>query len=166
MSFGCSWPYLYVKIYFPNTYITFGCTTAFIFGVLTIGLSFAAEYMGDKLLEMTLSVWSIFGGPLAGVFIMGFFFPWVNTAVRFPPAYIWLKFEPVKLKGSSKRFADQSGIVSVALHWRPHVQATYAYPSLANGQHDDCNANSRSFLPSWVRTSTTYLTLAWASGFD
>ncbi|ELT92689.1 hypothetical protein CAPTEDRAFT_200791, partial [Capitella teleta] len=53
---------------------------AFIFGVLTIGLSFAAEYMGDKLLEMTLSVWSIFGGPLAGVFIMGFFFPWVNTA--------------------------------------------------------------------------------------
>ncbi|ELT88049.1 hypothetical protein CAPTEDRAFT_209167, partial [Capitella teleta] len=53
---------------------------AFIFGTITIGISFAAEYMGDKLLEMALSVWSIFGGPVAGVFIMGFFFPWVNSA--------------------------------------------------------------------------------------
>ncbi|ELT90750.1 hypothetical protein CAPTEDRAFT_72174, partial [Capitella teleta] len=53
---------------------------AFMFGAITIGISFAAQYMGDKLIEMTISVWSIFGGPVAGVFIMGFFFPWVNSA--------------------------------------------------------------------------------------
>ncbi|ELT93297.1 hypothetical protein CAPTEDRAFT_112752 [Capitella teleta] len=50
------------------------------FGLITIGLSFAAEHMAEKLIEATAMIWSIVGGPLAGVFMMGFFFPWANSA--------------------------------------------------------------------------------------
>ncbi|ELT99562.1 hypothetical protein CAPTEDRAFT_111005 [Capitella teleta] len=56
---------------------------ALAFGAIAIGLSFAAEFMADKLIEATVIMWTIVGGPLAGVFIMGFFFPWVNSAGAF-----------------------------------------------------------------------------------
>ncbi|ELT90749.1 hypothetical protein CAPTEDRAFT_112111 [Capitella teleta] len=75
---------LYLKLYKRDlsermgTRLTIGF--AFLFGAITIGLSFAAEYMADRLIEATGMIWSLVGGPLAGVFIMGFFFPWVNSA--------------------------------------------------------------------------------------
>ncbi|ELT99564.1 hypothetical protein CAPTEDRAFT_23564, partial [Capitella teleta] len=53
---------------------------ALAFGAIAIGLSFAAEFMAEKLIEAPVIVWTTVGGPLAGVFIMGFFFPWVNSA--------------------------------------------------------------------------------------
>ena len=61
-----------------NTYVAF---TAVHFGSLTISLSYEAEYFSEKLIEATAIIWSLVSGPLAGIFIMGFFFPWVNSVV-------------------------------------------------------------------------------------
>ena len=57
------------------------CVVAVVYGLVTIALSFVAEHMTDKLVESTTLIWSVVGGPLAGVFLMGLFFPWVKSLV-------------------------------------------------------------------------------------
>jgi hypothetical protein len=52
------------------------------FGLLTIGLSFLASKFTDKLIQATGTIWGVIGGPLAGIFVMGFFLPFCNSAVR------------------------------------------------------------------------------------
>jgi hypothetical protein len=64
----------YVAIFFYVTVI--------FFGILTIGLSFLASKFTDQLVQATGTIWGVIGGPLAGIFVMGFFLPFCNSAVR------------------------------------------------------------------------------------
>lgn len=52
------------------------------FGLLTIGLSYAADKFTSKLSQATGTIWGVIDGPLAGIFIAGFFIPFCNAAVR------------------------------------------------------------------------------------
>ena len=54
---------------------------ALLFGLVTIGLSFVAEEMTKSLIEAIPTVWSLIGGPIAGVFILGLLFPCTNSIV-------------------------------------------------------------------------------------
>lgn len=58
------------------------CVPVFCFGSLTIGLSFTASYFTPKLIQAAGTVWGVLGCPLGGVFIMGFFLPFCNSAVN------------------------------------------------------------------------------------
>jgi hypothetical protein len=51
------------------------------FGAITVALSFAASKFTSKLIQATATVWGVFGGPLAGIFVMGFFLPFCNSWV-------------------------------------------------------------------------------------
>ena len=52
-----------------------------IFGILTMGLSFAADKFTSKIVQATSTIWGAMGGPLAGIFVMGFLMPFVNSKV-------------------------------------------------------------------------------------
>lgn len=52
------------------------------FGLLTIGLTYAADKFTSKLVQATGTIWGVIDGPLAGIFIAGFFIPFCNSAVR------------------------------------------------------------------------------------
>jgi len=62
-----------------NTRSWIAIATVIIFGALTVGLSFAADKFTSKLIQAAGTIWGVFGGPLAGIFIMGFFFPFCNS---------------------------------------------------------------------------------------
>ena len=59
--------------------------SAFVFGLLSIALSYIAAYLGPRIIQIPIAIWGMVGGPLIGVFIMGMFFPccnsWASTAV-------------------------------------------------------------------------------------
>ena len=48
--------------------------TATIFGLMTVGLSFAAEHFGDNMVQLPLTIWGAASSPILGAFILGFFF--------------------------------------------------------------------------------------------
>lgn len=50
------------------------------FGALTVGLSFAADKFSDKLVQATGTIWGVLGGPLGGMFLLGFLVPCSNSA--------------------------------------------------------------------------------------
>ena len=80
-----------MAILYSNKSITDGCTTyklvviervsVIVFGLATIGLSFLASVFSSVLVQATSTIWGVLGGPLAGIFIMGFFIPFANSAV-------------------------------------------------------------------------------------
>ena len=47
----------------------------------TIGLSYVAPYLGPTLIQIPITIWSMVGGPLLGVFLLGVFFPFGNSIV-------------------------------------------------------------------------------------
>jgi len=49
--------------------------------MLTVGLSFGADRFTDKLVQATGTIWGVLGGPLAGIFILGFLLPCANSWV-------------------------------------------------------------------------------------
>ena len=55
--------------------------TAIIFGGVTIGLSFVAEYMGDVIIQIPMTIWGMVESPLYGVFVLANFFPCANAWV-------------------------------------------------------------------------------------
>ncbi len=60
---------------------SFAILSAFLFGLLSIGLSYLAPYMGSRLIQISLSIFGTAGGPLMGLFALGIFFPFANSWV-------------------------------------------------------------------------------------
>ncbi|KAH3861673.1 hypothetical protein DPMN_024607 [Dreissena polymorpha] len=59
---------------------TWSKVLAVIFGLVCLGLTYVASLLGG-ILQAAHSLWGMIGGPLLGVFVLGMFFPWSNTAV-------------------------------------------------------------------------------------
>lgn len=53
-------------------------SVVFFIGVSCIGLVFIVEHLGN-VLQLSMSVGTISGGPLFGIFVMGLMFPWVSS---------------------------------------------------------------------------------------
>lgn len=56
--------------------------TVFVFGISAVALVYVVEHMGS-VLQLSMSVPTVSFGPILGMYILGMFFPWVNSNVRF-----------------------------------------------------------------------------------
>jgi len=56
----------------------------FFFGTLAIALSFVTSYFTSKIIQAGATVFGVLGCPIVGIFIMGFFMPFCNSAVSRP----------------------------------------------------------------------------------
>lgn len=57
--------------------------TVLFLGILGVGLVYVVEMLGATILQLTLSVPTACFGPLFGVYIIGFFLPWINKRGTF-----------------------------------------------------------------------------------
>lgn len=57
--------------------------TVLILGFIGVGLVYVVEMLGTTILQLTLSVPTACFGPLFGVYIIGFFLPWINKKGTF-----------------------------------------------------------------------------------
>lgn len=55
--------------------------TSVIYGIVCIAIAFGAEYFGT-ILQASLTIFSVVGGPILGLFTLGMFFPFANQTVR------------------------------------------------------------------------------------
>ena len=51
------------------------------FGVLSIAIAYLAEHLGSRVLQFTLSIFGVVGGPLLGLFICGLLLNYINALV-------------------------------------------------------------------------------------
>jgi sodium-coupled monocarboxylate transporter 8/12 len=51
-----------------------------LYGLLCLGVAFAAQYLGG-ILQASLTIFGVVGGPLFGLFTLGMFFPFANQMV-------------------------------------------------------------------------------------
>lgn len=51
-----------------------------IYGLVCIALAFIAEYLGS-VLQASLTIFNVVGGPILGLFTIGMFFPLANQTV-------------------------------------------------------------------------------------
>lgn len=65
-----------------------------LYGLLCLGIAFAAQYLGG-ILQASLTIFGVVGGPLLGLFTLGMFFPFANQMVSLllqtPPALRMIK---------------------------------------------------------------------------
>jgi sodium-coupled monocarboxylate transporter 8/12 len=59
----------------------FSYKKACVFGIVVVSLSFLCDYLGNTVLQISLSVFGILGGPLLGVITLGMFIPYANAHV-------------------------------------------------------------------------------------
>ena len=57
------------------------------FGLL-LGLAFVVGQMGRTIVQISSSVFAIFGGPILGLFLSGLLTPFINSTVSFTSKYI------------------------------------------------------------------------------
>lgn len=50
-----------------------------VFGVVIIAMGFVAEYLGDLVLQISISIFGFAGGPVLAVISLGMFFPFINS---------------------------------------------------------------------------------------
>lgn len=66
-------------------------------GGLALGVAFLISLLGTNIVKITLSFSGVLSGPIIGIFIMGFFLPWINSVVkcsneiRFPSLRVYTK---------------------------------------------------------------------------
>lgn len=65
---------------------------ALIFGVVCILVTYLVSLLGN-LLQATLSLFGVLSGPISAIFMIGFFIPWVNSAVGFPEDFFLVKIK-------------------------------------------------------------------------
>lgn len=51
------------------------------FGLFVIAMGFVAQFLGDLVLTIALSIFGFVGGPVLGLLTVGIFFPFVNWKV-------------------------------------------------------------------------------------
>jgi hypothetical protein len=54
---------------------------AMCYGLITVGVAYMAGGLGPRVLQITLSIFGMVGGPLLGLLTVGMFFPCVNSWV-------------------------------------------------------------------------------------
>lgn len=54
---------------------------AFVFGLACVGLAFLAQHLGG-VLQISLTIFGVVGGPLLGIFTLGMFTTGANEKVR------------------------------------------------------------------------------------
>ena len=55
--------------------------TVLVYGIVAIGSGYIAQYMGDSILQITISIFGFVGGPLTSLIVMGICFPFINSWV-------------------------------------------------------------------------------------
>lgn len=55
---------------------------ALIFGGVAVLFSYGIHFLRSNILHTTLIILNTIAGPIAGMFVLGLFFPWANTKVR------------------------------------------------------------------------------------
>jgi hypothetical protein len=63
---------------------------ALVFGVVCILITYLVSLLGN-LLQAALSLFGVFSGPISAIFMIGFFLPWVNSAV----VYFFIEIENI-----------------------------------------------------------------------
>ena len=53
-----------------------------IFGVLTTIIAFVSEHMAKTVVQVVVTLFGTFGGPILAIYSIGMHFPWINSAVR------------------------------------------------------------------------------------
>lgn len=50
------------------------------YGLLCLAMAYLTHLMGDSVLQVALKIFGMVGGPVLGLFCLGMFFPWANSA--------------------------------------------------------------------------------------
>ncbi|KAH3791210.1 sodium-coupled monocarboxylate transporter 1-like [Dreissena polymorpha] len=62
----------------PETVTRLAKILGLVCGGIVIGVAFVAQFLGQTVLQIMLSIFGMVGGPLLGLFISGLFLPWIN----------------------------------------------------------------------------------------
>ena len=66
--------------YKERTYTLISKVVAFVFGVLIMAFAFIVDFLPSGVLQAAMSINGMVMGPALGIFSLGAFFPWVNSA--------------------------------------------------------------------------------------
>lgn len=73
-----------IKPHFPSMTearaILLSKALAMSYGLLCLAMAYLTHLMGDSVLQVALKIFGTVGGPILGLFCLGMFFPWANSA--------------------------------------------------------------------------------------
>jgi Na+/proline symporter len=70
----------FIEIFLLEILHLFFFFIALVFGVVCILITYLVSLLGN-LLQATLSLFGVLSGPISAIFMIGFFLPWINSAV-------------------------------------------------------------------------------------